>query len=286
MKFKYKLKESLKDILNEEELSLLPRGFQTLGDIIILKLNEKLIGKEHQIAQAYLDLLPKLRSVYINRGKIVGAFRAPEKIEFLEGVDNPNVEHKEHEVRYKFDITKIMFSKGNINERKYLSTLVKNGEIIIDMFAGIGYFSLPIAKHAPVKKIYSIELNHESYEYLVENIRINHLIDKIIPIEGNCKTEVLKLSEAGIRADRVIMGVFPAPRDYIKEALSLVKDKGTMFHYEGVVEKDNIAALFKEFNEIALKEGYNCELISHRIVKSYGPHLFHAVLDIFVSMKI
>ncbi len=282
MKFKNKLKESLKDFLNQEELSLLPRGFQTLGNIIILKLNEKLFSKEHQIARVYLDLLPKVRSIYVNRGKIMGAFREPEKIELIEGVDNPIVEHKEHEVRYKFDITKIMFSKGNINERRYLATLVKSGEIIVDMFAGIGYFSLPIAKHSSVKTIYCIELNPESYDFLVENIRINHLVDKIIPIKGNCKTEVLNLSESGIRADRVIMGVFPAPKDYIKEALSLIKDKGTMFHYEGVVEKDNFNTLFNEFNGIALREGYNCELLSHRIVKSYGPHLFHTVLDLFV----
>jgi tRNA wybutosine-synthesizing protein 2 len=282
MKFKNKIKEQLKNVLNEEELTLLPRGFQTLGNVIILKLNEKLYSKEHKIAQAYLDLLPKIRSIFINRGKIMGTFREPEKIEFIEGEDNPIVEHKEHEVRYKFDLTKIMFSKGNINERKFLPTLVKKNEIIVDMFAGIGYFSLPIAKHSLAKQIYSIELNPESYKFLVENININHLSDKIVPINGDCRIEVLKLSKLGIKADRVIMGVFPAPKDYIKDAISLVKDKGTIFHYEGVVENENFEILFQEFNGIALKEGYNCELISHRIVKSYGPHLFHAVLDIFV----
>jgi tRNA wybutosine-synthesizing protein 2 len=286
MKFKNKIKERLKDAIDEVELSLLPRGFQTLGNVIILKLHEKLLDKEHEIARAYLDLLPKIRSIYINRGKIRGTFREPEKIELLEGEDNPIVEHKEHEVRYKFDITKIMFSKGNINERKYLATLVKNDEIIVDMFAGIGYFSLPIAKHSMVKQIYCIELNPESYKFLVENIKINHLNDKIVSIEGNSKIEVLKLSKAGIRADRVIMGVFPAPKNYIKEALSLVKDNGTMFHYEGVVENEDFEILFQEFNGIASKEGFNCELISHRSVKSYGPHLFHAVLDIHVSSKI
>jgi len=226
--------------------------------------------------------LPNIRSIYINRGKIRGTFREPEKIEFVEGIDDPIIEHKEHEVRYKFDITKIMFSKGNINERKYLATLIKKDENIVDMFAGIGYFSLPIAKHSLVKQIYSIELNPESYKFLVENININHLSDKIVPINGDCRKEVLKLSKSGIKADRVIMGVFPAPKDYIKEALSLVKDKGTIFHYEGVVENGNFEVLFQEFNRIALKEGFNPELISHRIVKSYGPRLFHSVLDIFV----
>jgi tRNA G37 N-methylase Trm5 len=65
--------------------------------------------------------------------------------------------------------------------------------------------------------------------------------------------------------------------------LSLVKDKGTIFHYEGIVENDNYIALFGEFNEIALKRGYKCELNSYRFVKSYGPRLFHTVLDILVT---
>ncbi len=282
MSFKKKLAEKLNNTLDEGELSLLPRGFQTLGKIIILKLNSKLFDKKDIIAQAYLDLLPKMRAVYLNIGRIVGTCREPENIEFIKGEDDPIVEHKEHNVIYRFNITKIMFSKGNINERKYLSTLVKNGEIIVDMFAGIGYFSLPIAKHSGVDRIYSIELNPESYKFFLENIKLNHLENIIFPIKGDCKIEVVKLSESGIRADRVIMGVFPAPKDYIREALSLVKDKGTMIHYEGVVEKDNFFPLFEEFKEITLKEGYKCELNSHRFVKSYGPHLNHVVLDIFV----
>ncbi|MFW9828578.1 MAG: class I SAM-dependent methyltransferase family protein [Candidatus Thorarchaeota archaeon] len=282
MKFKNKLRESLRDDLIEQELRLLPRGFQSLGDIIIIKLNPELMKKEKLIANKYLKLLPSIRSVYVNRGKIIGTFRAPESVQFVAGKDDPIVEHKEHEIIYRFDVTKIMFSKGNLKERKFLATLVKKGEIIVDMFAGIGYFSLPIAKHSLVDKIYSIEINPESYKFLVENIKLNHLTEKIQPIKGNCKIEVVELSKSGIRADRVIMGVFPAPKEYISGALNLVKDEGTIFHYEGVVEEEKYMTLYNEFRDIAKKEGFTCELKSHRFVKSYGPKLYHVVLDIFV----
>ncbi len=280
MGFKDKLRESLKDKLSDDILTLLPRGFQTLGKVIILKLNQKLLEKKELIGEACLELLPRIKSVYLNKGKIVGKFREPEKIEFIAGEDNPIVEHKEHDIIYRFDVTKIMFSKGNINERKYLATLVKDGETIVDMFAGIGYFSLPIAKHSSPEKIFSIEINPVSYKFLIENIRINHLENIIIPIFGNSKEEVLNLSRYGIRADRVIMGVFPAPKNFIKEALSLTRDNGTIFHYEGVVSKEKFTFLFEEFYEEAKKTGFKSELKQQRIIKSYGPNLYHTVLDI------
>ena len=148
------------------------------------------------------------------------------------------------------------------------------------MFAGIGYFSLPIAKHASPEKIYSIEINPVSYKSLVENIKINHLEEKIIPILGDSKKEVLNLSKSGIRADRVIMGVLPAPKDFIREALSLVKDNGSIFHYEGIISKEDFLSLFEEFHNEAKKIGFKSELKARRYIKSYGPNLYHAVLDI------
>ncbi|MFX0025404.1 MAG: class I SAM-dependent methyltransferase family protein [Candidatus Hermodarchaeota archaeon] len=285
MGFKEQLKEELRNSFSEEQLSLLPRGFQILGKVMILKLNSKIVKKKFLIGEKCLKLFPNFKSVYLNLGKVVGTFRKPEKIELIAGEDNPIVEHKEHDVIYQFDITKIMFSKGNVNERKYLATLVRDGEIIVDMFAGIGYFSLPIARHANPARIYSIELNPESYNYLVKNIKLNHLEDVIIPIHGNCKEEVIKLSKSGIEADRVIMGVFPAPKEYIKEALTLLKENSTIYHYEGVVESENYLSLFQEFKDIADIEKIKCEILSKRYVKSYGPNLFHTVIDILASKK-
>lgn len=283
MKFKEQLKEKLKEELSKEELDILPRGFQTIGSVMIIKLNSILIEKKQIIAQACLELLPYIKSVYINLGKVKGEFRQPERIEFLVGVNNPIIEHKEHGVIYRFDFTKIMFSKGNLKERRLLATFVKENEIIVDMFAGIGYFSLPIALHSNVEKIYSIELNPLSYKFLVENIKLNHMEDKITAINGDSKVEVIKLSNSGIKADRVIMGVFPAPKDFIKEALTLAKDEGTMYHYEGVADKEEFMELFQEFEAIAVKAGYFCDLKSNRFVKSYGPNLYHIVLDIRVN---
>ncbi len=283
MKFRDRLKLALKSELTQKELEILPSGFQSISKIILLRLSLELYEKRFIIAKKCLELFPKMESIYYYSGKIIGQFRIPEKIEFLAGKDNPVVIHKEHKVMYKFDITKIMFSKGNLNERKKLATLVKTGEIIIDMFAGIGYFSLPIGIHSEAKIIYSIELNPVAFEYLKENVKLNHLEFKIIPIFGNCKEKVKELAENGITADRIIMAVFPAPKDFISSALLCVKDSGTFVHYEGVIEKDNYLKLYDEFDKVAQQNGYQCELIEHRVVKSYGPRLYHIVVDILVK---
>jgi len=285
MGFKKKLIKNLEEKLSQEELELLPSSYQTLGKVIIIKLPPELLNKKDMIADTYLEILHYMRSVYLNQGKIEGQFREPERIEYVAGEKNPIVEHKEHGVVYRFNIKKIMFSKGNINERKHLASLVKNGETIVDMFAGIGYFSLPIAVLSKPKKIYSIELNPTAYEFFVENIRINHVENILEPVYGDCKEEVLKLSEKGIKADRIIMGVFPAPKEYIEEALTLARDSGTILHYEGVVDKDKDLVLFKEFSEIAKKSGFSSQLKDKRLVKSYGPNLYHIVYDIFVKKE-
>lgn len=61
MKFKNKIAEKLKDTLTISELSLLPRGFQTLGDVVILKLKPELLSKKKIIGEAYLELLPSTK---------------------------------------------------------------------------------------------------------------------------------------------------------------------------------------------------------------------------------
>jgi tRNA wybutosine-synthesizing protein 2 len=282
MGFKTKLKDSLKEKLTEVELDLLPRGFQTIGKIMILKLNPALLKNKEVIAQKCMEILPSIKSVYLNNGKIEGTFRTPNSMEYIAGENNSMVMHKEHEVIYSFDFTKIMFSQGNLSERKYLATLVKEGEIIVDMFAGIGYFSLSIGKHSKPNRIYSIELNPDAFNYLVKNIKLNHLENLIIPINGDSKEEVVKLSISGLRAHRVIMGIFPAPKDFIKEALSIARDEGSIYHYEGVSEKNKYMDLFNDFDSIAKTQGFGCRLLEKRFVKSYGPHLYHIVLDILV----
>ncbi|MHA1276640.1 MAG: class I SAM-dependent methyltransferase [Candidatus Helarchaeota archaeon] len=281
-KFKKLLIERLKNTLLDDELLLLPRGFQQLGDKAILTLRPELIDYKDQIAQEILTLFKRITGVYLKKGAITGDFRTPQ-IEFILGDDNPEIIHKEHGISYKFDITKIMFSKGNINERLRISQLVKPKEIIFDLFAGIGYFSLLAGYTGKPEKIFAFEINPIAYYYLNENIKLNQINrdrELIVPIFGDSNKMALNISR---KADRVIMGILPAPRSHIETVFKVI-NKTAIVHYEGIVGgKITETDLFRDFEVINTNYNRNLNLTRVNYVKSYGPKLNHVTLDIFIS---
>ncbi|MFB6075785.1 MAG: class I SAM-dependent methyltransferase family protein [Candidatus Aenigmatarchaeota archaeon] len=268
MSVKDMLKERLEDTLTESELGKLPSGYQKIGDIIILKLKEGL--PEEEIAKILLDQIPNTRSVCKYTGEIKGEFREPQ-VEVLAGDENMETIHKEHGCRYKFDISKIMWSKGNLKERMRLANLVEDDEVIIDMFAGIGYFSVPIGVHSKPEIVYSVEKNPVAFKYLKENVILNKIQDKIKPFNGDCSDVVPGLD---VEADRVIMGILPSPKEHISAAMKVLKEGGIL-HYEGTSEEPE--ELIEEVEE-RVKRNFEVNNVSN--VKSYAPNVYHYTLDL------
>ncbi len=268
------LSEKMKDKLSKEELLLLPSSYQKIGDILILNLKKDLWKYDRLIGRVLLEKIPNTKSVFRRNGFIKTEFRVPQ-IKFLSGVNNTITTHKEHGIFYKIDVKDMMFSKGNLNERKRIIEQVKDEEIIIDMFAGIGYFSLGIAKFSRAKKIYAIEINPKSYEYLLENIKLNKVRNKIVPILGDSAVEISKFSKI---ADRVIMGLLPNCKEYLKYAIKTVKTGGVIY-YHGTAKINEDKKLFEDVKTIAEKKGRKVKLIKKTKVKSYAPKVFHWVLD-------
>ncbi|MHA1672300.1 MAG: class I SAM-dependent methyltransferase [Promethearchaeota archaeon] len=283
MGFKQQLQEKLRTakILPEELLNLVPKGFQDLNHRVILKLHPDLEEHAEEIASKIPEILPSVIAVW-NRGQIKGKFRTPMGLTHLWGDTSTEVIITENNVRYKFDFTKIMFAKGNIHERNLLPQKIQSGEIIIDMFAGIGYFSLGMGKTGRAEHIYSIEWNPDAFKYLQENIKLNHIEEFITPYFGDCKELIVELVNKGILADRIVMGLLPAPVDAISYALRAIKPSGTIIVYEGVEPKES-SSLYDEFENIANNLGFQCSLLERRIVKAFKPHEYHIVEEIFVK---
>jgi tRNA wybutosine-synthesizing protein 2 len=284
MGFKDLLKEKLEGKVDVEKLEKLPAGFQRIGDIIILNLDESLIEFEKEIGDATLELNSSVRTVCRKTGIITGKFREPQ-IEVIAGDENTVTTHIESGCRYRFDIRKVMFAKGNVVERSRIAKQVQDGEIIVDMFAGLGYFSVPIGVMSKPKKVYSIELNPVSFEFLKENLRINH-IHNIEAINGDNRDVVDRLVEEGIQADRVLLGYLPPPKEFLPWAFKIIKKEGIL-HYEDIVrvekEQEDIDRVVEEVRDAGKKAGFDVELILARKVKSYGPKTEHWVFDLKVK---
>lgn len=266
------LQEELKNKISSEELSLLPSSYQKIGNIVILNLKEELWKHDKKIGKIILEKIPDTKTVCRRTDFIKNQYRKP-ALKVIAGEKKTGVLHKEHGILYKLDVNEIMFAKGNLNERKRISKLVKKDEVVVDMFAGIGYFSLGVAKTSKPKKIYSIEINPIAYNYLKQNIELNDVEDKIVPIFGDCIAELPKL---GRSADRVIMGLLPSCKEYLIDAMKVIKPNGIM-HYHGTAK--DWKELFDDVKTASETEGFNVKLIKKTRVKSYAPKIYHWVLD-------
>lgn len=260
MSFKQKLSEKTGIAQNK-----LPASYQIIGDILLLKLMKIKSGAEKKrIASAIMGLLPYIKTV-CELKSIKGEFRKP-KITKLAGKSTVTM-HKEHGILYKLDVSKIMFSKGNLFERKRIAEMVKKNEVIVDMFAGIGYFSIGLAKKS--KKVHAIEKNKTAYRYLKENIRLNS-IKNIEPILGDNRK--IKLENI---ADRIIMGYMPKTEKFLPAALKIAKKK-CIIHFHNAYKESDLWE--KPLQDLKILGKF--KILNKKIVKSIGPRRYHVVVDL------
>ncbi len=164
-----------------------------------------------------------------------------------------------------------MWSKGNNNERIRIAKLVEDNETVIDMFAGIGYFSIPIGVHSNAKQIYSIEINPNSFHYLKENIKLNK-ISNITPLLGDC----INITP-DYKADRIIMGYVKTTHHYLKVAIDSLNKGGVIHYHETVPEKLMDIRPINRIKELAGDR--QVEFLKLNKVKKYSPGVFHVVCD-------
>ena len=272
-RFRQLLEDSF--VIPKEKRAFLPSGFQRVGDIIVVNLVPEVTEYSEKIAKAVLRKYPYVKSVWRRSGPVSGEFREP-GVEHIGGVRRSVTVHTENACRYRIDITKVMFSKGNVKERARIPGLVKRGETVVDMFAGIGYFSLPVAKHSQAGIVYSIEKNPDAMALLRENIRLNSVEKRVVPVLGDCRTVNI-----GSMADRVIMGYLPKTHSYLSHALRCLKPEGGVIHYHDTFHESELWERPMDILEVeAFKRGFGLKGVSYKnIVKEYAPGVRHVVID-------
>ncbi|AIY89425.1 class I SAM-dependent methyltransferase [Geoglobus acetivorans] len=247
--------------------------FKIFGKIGVVKLPEELTQFSRKIADELMRIY-RLQAVWLDRGRH-GMLRKPE-MELLAG-QGSETEVKEHGCIFRFDVTKVMFSQGNKYEKMRIAGLVEDGEVVADMFAGIGYFTIPVGKHSPAKKIYAFEINPDSYTFLLENIKINR-VNGIIPVLGDSMYTVPE----GF-ADRVIMGHINAEA-FIPVAIRALREEGWIHYHESTPEKI-LNRPVERVKKHARKLGAEVKEINLRKVKNYSPGVLHVVVDARIKIN-
>jgi len=159
------------------------------------------------------------------------------------------------------------------------AALVGRGEVVLDMFAGIGQFTIPIAVFSNPSRIYSIEINPEAYNYLQENVRLNGVEGIVEPIMGDCR----RIVDERLRgtADQVVMGYFWETGEALPQALHALKPSGGVIHFHDLARRGREEEFIEKVLEKVREEGYLPRLLKWRKVKSYSKTRNHIVIDFY-----
>jgi tRNA wybutosine-synthesizing protein 2 len=247
--------------------------YKVLGEAVLLKL-----GPEDDIGEALSFVEsrhPRARWVLAYEG-VWGPLRKP-RVRLLKGEEPVVTVYREGGVEYEIDAANLMLSLGNKFERFRMAATVRSWETVVDMFAGVGQFTLPIAVHARPVKVHSIELDREAYMFLVRNARRNRVEEVVVPHLGDCREVTAELGQV---ADRVIMGYFGGTLEYLPHALSVLRPGGGVIHVHEVVRSEELEAFARQVVKRAEELGYRAVPVWIRTVKTYSPDEVHVVVDV------
>jgi len=272
------LMEILEGKLPPHLLACVPRAMDIVGDIAIIEIPPELEAYKKEIGNAILQVHKNLRTVLAKAGAIKGEYRTREYT-LIAGEPKTQTIHKEHGCLYHVDLAKAYFSPRLSHEHKRVASMVKEGETIIDMFAGVGPFSILIAKTHENVKVYAIDINPEAITLLKKNVQLNRVEGKVHPILGDAK-QIVKQKLSGV-ADRIIMNLPEKAIEFVEVACEALKPEGGIVHFYGFVTAENsLEKLELRFKEEVEKFGRTVvKILCSRAIRETAPYEWQAVLD-------
>jgi tRNA (guanine37-N1)-methyltransferase len=265
------LKDCLKGKIEDKKIDEINKSYDVIGDIVILEIGNDLENEKNLIGEAALKFTKK-KSVYRKIGKTKGVSRLRE-LEIIAGDDISETFHREHGNRFMLDVKKVFFSPRLATERERILEQVKDGEIIIDMFTGVGPFAISMARKHDIK-VYAVDINPKAFYYLKKNITLNKVNNKVIPILGNASEF---LDQNKIQADRIIMNLPGKAYNFLKSAIDSLKTGGILHYYE-------FASDFKETTKRLETVSYprRVKILNKKRVRSISPCKWHIGIDAMI----
>jgi tRNA (guanine37-N1)-methyltransferase len=273
-----------REILGEDFARRIWRRIEFIGDIALIRTPLNMNPEElRPLGEEILNRIPHVKSVWASIPGIEGPYRLRRHV-WLAGEQRSETLYREHGCVFKVDINRVYISPSLNYEHIRVARLVNPGEVVFNMFAGAGLFSIIIAKHSNPSRVYSVDINPDAYYYMVENIKLNHVEDKVHPVLGDAKDVASKLSSS---VNRVLMPYPELALDYLPYAVDSLKNSGWVHVYLHVrTERGEhwrtkaLRVISERLAEISARS----YTVSHvRKIRNVGPRQHQVVVDLYIA---
>jgi tRNA (guanine37-N1)-methyltransferase len=253
----------------------LPSSYDIIGDVAIIKLDDELLPFAPAVGESMVTVHPRLRCVALDRG-VKGEFRVRD-LDIVAGNGPLETVHQEFGLRFKVDPSRTYFNPRLANERHRIAGLVRKGEVVIDMFAGVGPFSIMIAKLASPEVVFAIDINPDAEAMMNENIVINR-VERMVPLLGDARELIFDLP----CADRLVMNLPHTAVGFFADALTRLNLGGTMHLYH-IADRGSVASEVERLTTDSLGMGVRTEVLRVQELKTYSPTASVYSIDLWLA---
>ncbi len=284
---KKKVAKSLEEVLENELppslIASIPASFDVIGDVAVIEFPPELSEYERVVAAGILKVHKNVNTVFAKAGPVSGDDRI-RPLRHLAGENRTITVHKEFGCRFKVDLARTYFSPRLSTEHQRIASMVKPEECVVDMFAGVGPFSILIAKRLQKVEVHAIDSNPEATRLIEENVRLNKPKGVVKTWAGDARIVVEKNLHG--KATRVIMNLPSKATEYVDVACEALREEGGVVHYYTFADGVDFAEkAVKELEEAVVSCSRVLKKIGARAVRGVGPMQWQVVVDAAISPK-
>ncbi len=276
------LRAALENKIPEKLLASLPSSYDIIGDIAVLELSSKLSSYETVVADGIREVNRNVSVVLARKGSVSGQERVlPTRL--IAGENRTTTIHKESGCRFKVDLSKAYFSPRLSHEHERVAGLVEEGEVVTDLFAGVGPFSLMIAKRLKEVEVNTVDANPDAVDLIRENLTLNNVEDRVRVWLGDAR-RVVETDLHG-KATRVIMNHPSAAHEFVDVACKALRKDGGIIHYYTFAQGlDCEAKAVLELEEGLARFNWRAKWLAQaRQVREVAPMKWQVAVDVPVA---
>ncbi len=254
------------------------RAYDIFGNIAVVKFSERTRLKDKkQFANKILKDNRSIKTVLEKVGKFKGRLRKMQT-KYIAGEKTKEVLYRENGCSFRFNIDKTYFSPRLSGERKEIAGLIKKNAEVLVMCAGVGPYSIVIAKNSKAKRIVSNEINREANKYAKLNVELNKLKDKVEIVQGDIK-KVAPRIKGGF--DVIVMARPRLKDSFLKEAFMLSK-KSTKIYYYDFCKMEDTNKIIEKVEKEAKKYKKKIKILKVKNAGEIGPYRVRLRVDFMV----